>query len=200
MLGRETTTNTNPQFDASKREDDEITSSLRQCQRLLAAQVTLNEQRKLRLAERAKWRVANTEYQTALEGIEKSIESHWAKRVKKHGLKKSTSSSSGSGSGRPPVPENLKALVETRKRWMGTAGKWLKERPIGEVKGLPDRSVYEGIGDEWGAGQGAGHGDGEDREGRGVREEDERDEEEVLATLGGGAGSGGSAMDVEVGA
>ena len=173
------------QYDPSKRDDDEITSSLRQCQRLLEAQISLNEQRKSRLVSQAKNRLAYAEYQTRLDGVEKSIEAAWAKRVKKHGLKnKATTDKHGNVIPRPPVPDQLKALVETRRKWLyGTEakgvegqegyepaqpgiGQLFKQLPLGQVRGLPAQSLYEGLG-----------GDGED----------EREEEEVQGVLGGEA-------------
>lgn len=148
------------------RDDDEVTAALRQCQRLLLDQTQINDARKSRLAEIAKHRLAYAEYQSSLDGLEKSIEAAWSKRVKKHGsgpkkVTTTTTSSSnstntatataianGTGNGRPPVPENLKKLVQVRKHWVETVGHTMKERPRGEVSGLPIESVYEGIGDE----------------------------------------------------
>ncbi|WVQ98097.1 hypothetical protein IAU59_005219 [Kwoniella sp. CBS 9459] len=140
------------EFDPMNREDDEVTASLRQCQRLLSQQTTINDARKSRLAEIAKQRLAYTEYTSALEGIEKSIEAAWAKRIKKYGTtpKKSNSNSHShaNGSGRPPVPENVKKLVEIRKHWIEVVGAKMKERPRGEMVGIPAKSIYEGIGGE----------------------------------------------------
>jgi hypothetical protein len=77
---------------------------------------------------------------------------------------------------RPPIPEQLKALVKTRQRWLyGTPasgspgeegytpgqpgiGQLFKQLPLGQVRGLPTKSIYEGL-------------------------EDEREEEEVQAVL-----------------
>lgn len=41
----------------------------------------------------------------------------------------------------------MKKLVQVRSNWVGSVGQRLKERPRGEVVGLPDESVYKGIGD-----------------------------------------------------
>lgn len=62
-------------------------------------------------------------------------------------MKKGSPGSSGVGP-RPPVPENLKRLVEIRKGWIETVGKPMAELPQGVVSGLPTRSVFEGIGEE----------------------------------------------------
>ncbi|WWD21532.1 hypothetical protein CI109_106018 [Kwoniella shandongensis] len=139
------------EFDPSSREDDEVTSALRQCQRLLSAQTALNDARKARLAEIARQRLAYTEYQSALEGIEKSVEASWAKRIKKYGTtpkKSASAAAAANGSGRPPVPEQVKRLVAVRKHWIETVGQCMKERPRGEVVGLPNRTVFEGIGED----------------------------------------------------
>ncbi|KAK6903692.1 hypothetical protein I203_107197 [Kwoniella mangroviensis CBS 8507] len=137
------------EYDPSNREDDEITSALRQSQRLLVQQTALNEARKSRLAEIAKQRLAYNEYQNLLEGIEKSIESGWAKRIKKYGSTPNKKNAHASGSSsKPPVPENLKKFVATRQHWLDTVGQLMKERPRGQVVGIPSSSIFEGIGED----------------------------------------------------
>lgn len=135
-----------------------MTAALRQCQRLLLEQTQINEARKSRLTEISKHRLAFAEYQSSLDGLEKSIEAAWSKRVKKHGSapKKIAASALANGSGgagptthgRPPVPDNVKKLVQVRKGWVDSVGRTMRERPLGEVTGLPTSSIYEGIGDE----------------------------------------------------
>lgn len=109
------------------------------------------------MAEIAKHRLAYAEYQSSLDGLEKSIEAAWSKRVKKHGSgpKKITASSSttvngtgGNGNGRPPVPDNLKKLVHVRRSWVNSVGQTMRDRPKGEVMGIPTDTIYEGLGDE----------------------------------------------------
>lgn len=126
-----------------------MTSSLRQCQRLLSKQSTLNDARKAHLAEIARQRLAYSEYTNVLDDIEKQIEASWAKRVKKHGSSGKQTIQNGiiSGNGRPPVQESLKTKVELRRRWMDTVGRTMRERPTGAVMGLPTKSIYEGIGE-----------------------------------------------------
>lgn len=136
---------------ASNREDDEITAALRQCQRLLLEQTQINDARKSRLADIAQHRLAYAEYTTSLDGVEKSIESAWTKRVKKYGAapKKSTANANGdTTNGRPPVTDNVMRLVQTRQAWVDTVGRTMKARPRGEVTGIPEQSVYEGLGEE----------------------------------------------------
>lgn len=135
------------------RDDDEITSSLRQCQRLLLEQSQINDARKSRLAEIAQHRLAYAEYSQALDGIEKSIETAWVKRVKKHGAsskkaRQDSEETGPNGTGRPPVPENLKKLVAVRQGWVSSVGKTMGARPRGEVMGIPEDSIYDGLGEE----------------------------------------------------
>lgn len=67
-------------IDWATREDDEISSSLRACQRLLKSQVKINERRKAALAERVQARIAYQEYEALRDGLENVIEGAWAKR------------------------------------------------------------------------------------------------------------------------
>ncbi|KAL7420048.1 Transcriptional regulator [Cryptotrichosporon argae] len=137
--------------DPARRDDDDVSAALRQCQRLLLAQTAANDARKARLAQLATHRIAYAEYQATLDGIDKAIEAGWAKRIKKHGSagrRTLLASGAEAGQGRPPVPDHLKKLVETRKTWIENVGKVLRERPQGEVVGLPIKSVYEGLDSE----------------------------------------------------
>jgi transcriptional adapter 3 len=43
------------------------------------------------------------------------------------------------------VPDSLKNKIELRRRWMDTVGRTMRERPTGEVIGLPTKSIFEGI-------------------------------------------------------
>ncbi|WVO16578.1 hypothetical protein L204_104257 [Cryptococcus depauperatus] len=148
------------EFDPNNRDDDEVSAALRQCQRLLAAQTALNDTRKARIAEIAKQRLAYADYRAALDGVEKSIEEAWAKRLKKYGISPKKPSMNGepgaivgdhgemiqlNPSGRPPVPEPLKRLVETRKNWLSSVGQVIKSRPRGELLGIPETSVYKAL-------------------------------------------------------
>ena len=62
------------------REDDEISASLRACQRLLRQQTAINDARKARLAERVRQRIAYQEYEALRDGLEAVIEGAWNKR------------------------------------------------------------------------------------------------------------------------
>lgn len=132
------------QFDPSAREDDEITSALRQCQRQLKAQSAINTSRKTKLAEVARARLAYGEYSSALEGIEKVIESAWLKRSKTSSSKKPSSHETRS---RQPIADNVKKLLAIRSKWKQNIGKSFDELDEGVVLGLPTKSIYEGIGE-----------------------------------------------------
>lgn len=62
------------------REDDDISSALRACQRLLRDQIAVNEGRKARLAEIVRDRIAYQEYESIRDGLERVIETGWIKR------------------------------------------------------------------------------------------------------------------------
>jgi transcriptional adapter 3 len=121
---------------------------------LLLEQTQINDARKSRLADIAQHRLAYAEYTTSLDGVEKSIELAWSKRVKKYGStpKKCSPGAGANGDstngGRPPVSENVKKLVHVRQAWVDTVGQTMKARPKGEVVGIPEHSVYEGLGEE----------------------------------------------------
>lgn len=138
------------EFNPADRDDDDISSSLRQCQRLLAQQVQINDARKAKLAKVARDRLAYGEYQTVLDEMEKQIESSWAKRVKKYGSGGKQVIKDGviSGQGRPVVPDSLKQKLSVRDRWIHSVGKTMRDRPAGEVVGLPVKSIFEGIGND----------------------------------------------------
>lgn len=135
---------TDDQFDPSARDDDEITSALRQCQRQLKSQSALNTARKTKLAEVARARLAYSEYTGALDGIEKALESAWLKRSKISSSKKPTSVETRS---RQPIADNVKKLLAIRAKWKESIGKSFEELDEGVVVGLPKRSLYEGIGE-----------------------------------------------------
>ncbi|CAD6901630.1 unnamed protein product [Tilletia controversa] len=69
-------------FDPTLRTDDEISSALRQAQRALREQMTINAARKKRLFEIAHDRMAYQDYANALSSVEKDVETHWFKRQK----------------------------------------------------------------------------------------------------------------------
>lgn len=180
------------QIDWSQREDDEITTSLRHCQKLLAQQVSLNEARRLILLDIAKDRLAYSEYQQCLDGLDRIIDTCWTKRAKQiakqqkrkkeaaaaagsSALSHTLPSSSGGGPGTSSVTttktkerererderekEATKKLAETIKlaigrrkmmvQHLGTMFKEEEDEDPGRFLGLPVRSVYEGLEEEF---------------------------------------------------
>lgn len=147
------------------REDDEISCALRSCQRLLRAQVAVNNARKDRLLQVTKERLAYSEYKKVLEGLEKLIEQAWTKRyaaLKKAGKKqkgKAKEHAPGDGAvastaltpskrreGVPPLSDQVKLAMSARRRWLDTVGHALENDPVvGRYRGLPQQSIYEGI-------------------------------------------------------
>lgn len=64
------------------RADDDISASLRACQRQLSEQINLNECRKARLATAVRARMARQEFEGLREMLDKQIEAGWQKRQK----------------------------------------------------------------------------------------------------------------------
>lgn len=109
----------------------------------------VNEARKARLVKQAENRLAYNEYQAYLDAMDKFIETEYAKRVKKHGSggKKKLINGQIVGEGRPAVNPELMRVVRLREQWVKVVGAVMKGRPEGEVLGIPEHSVYEGIGE-----------------------------------------------------
>ncbi|GAA6006487.1 hypothetical protein JCM11491_004981 [Sporobolomyces phaffii] len=149
------------EVDWTSREDDEISTALRACQRLLQHQVELNESRKAILMSIVKDRMAYQEYETARDAQERVIEAGWHKRQrtdskkKKKGTQKDKDRASnkvapGGGGEEDPskVPvspvlmeavEKRNALVESFKPFFdedGGKSRWW---------GIPETSVYDGM-------------------------------------------------------
>lgn len=89
--------------------------------------------------------------------MEKDIEAGWAKRVKKYGTapkRASGANANGTANGatasgsRPPIPESLRKSVQLRQHLLDMVGRTLRNRPRGEVVGMPESSIYDGIGEE----------------------------------------------------
>ncbi|KAG8217119.1 histone acetyltransferases subunit 3-domain-containing protein [Butyriboletus roseoflavus] len=136
--------------DYSARVDDPIATALRHAQSELRAVVTINKQRKERLASIAKDRLGYQEYLELRDSLDKSIVALYNKLQKKDApklgkKKKKTPEVNGSMNGggtsvelpKPPpsalglgpdddlhlmVPDQLKQLVETRQQWVTMVG------------------------------------------------------------------------------
>ncbi|GAA5947349.1 hypothetical protein JCM3765_001635 [Sporobolomyces pararoseus] len=147
------------EVDWTKREDDEISTALRACQRLLQQQVELNESRKAILMSIVKDRMAYQEYETARDAQERVIEAGWHKRQRTDSKKKKKGSQKDKDRSSNKVPvgaeedpskvpispvlmeavEKRNALVESFKPFFeedGGKSRWW---------GIPETSVYEGM-------------------------------------------------------
>lgn len=111
--------------------------------------------------------MAYGEYKKVLEGLEKLIEQAWTKRyaaIKKAGKRQkgkgkasanntTTDPSAGPTAvtpskreGIPPLSDQVKLAMSARRRWLDTVGHALEDDPVaGRYRGLPQRSIYEGI-------------------------------------------------------
>jgi transcriptional adapter 3 len=149
-----------PQIDWSQRADDEISTSLRQTQRLLAEQASLNESRRSVLLSIAKDRLAFAEYQSCLDGLDRVIDSGWAKRQRsaqrtakqhnKKGKEKEKHDAAGEGKdgggGKRVMSEGLRKAIERRERFVQHVGGMFQaeeEESPGRFYGLPKESVYK---------------------------------------------------------
>lgn len=138
-----------------EREDDEVSSALRACQRALARQTALNEARKATLTSIVKDRMGYQEYEKTRDDQERVIETGWNRR-QKGGRKKGKQSKAdkdraegggaggaGGGGVKAPVSLALQGAVQKRGRLVE------KFRPFFEEEeerwrwvGMPERSVF----------------------------------------------------------
>ncbi|GAA5947300.1 hypothetical protein JCM3775_004167 [Rhodotorula graminis] len=166
--------------DWSTREDDEISSALRACQRLLHQQTELNEARKSVLMSLVKDRMAYQDYETARDAQERVIEAGWTKRTRTDVKKKKKGNKdreyrrpgapplASDDPAKAPVPAELSEAVEKRDRLVSTFKPFFDgaaddgEGHDGAARfyGLPTASVYRGLeallDDELGEGGGQG--------------------------------------------
>lgn len=124
------------EVDWSKREDDEISISLRLTQKTLKKQIEINESRKKRLSEIVKLRMGYQEYETLKDGLDRVIELAWNKRLKK----KDNANASGSGSGNSNSSgTGVKVAIENRNAFIMTFGSILE----GIGNRMPEKSIYD---------------------------------------------------------
>lgn len=137
-------------MDWGTRADDEVSSALRACQRLLQRQTALNEARKSVLSSIVKDRMAYQDYEATRDAQERVIENGWTKR-QRAGKKK------GKGKERdrptegpkPPVSLALLSAVEKRRKLVSHLKPFFEEEEdAGRFYGIPERSVYAGLGIE----------------------------------------------------
>ncbi|GAA5898031.1 hypothetical protein JCM5296_001459 [Sporobolomyces johnsonii] len=147
------------EVDWSTREDDEVSSALRACQRLLQQQVELNESRKSVLMSIVKDRMAYQDYETARDAQERVIEAGWQKRQRTDNKKKKKGKDrdrkdrdkpppAGGDRDDPskqPVSLELSEAVEKRNALVDHFAPFWREEEPGRFFGIPERSVYEGL-------------------------------------------------------
>jgi transcriptional adapter 3 len=153
------------QVDWASREDDEVSSALRACQRLLHQQTAMNEARKAILMSLVKDRMAYQDYETARDAQERVIEQGWQKRLRTDVKKKKKGKErdrrpGGGGSGsaaaaadagnhedpsKAPVSAELLDAVARRDRLVSTFKPFFDEEEPGHFYGLPERSIFEGL-------------------------------------------------------
>ncbi|GAA5971795.1 hypothetical protein JCM8115_004457 [Rhodotorula mucilaginosa] len=153
------------EVDWASREDDEVSSALRACQRLLHQQTAMNEARKAILMSLVKDRMAYQDYETARDAQERVIEQGWQKRLRTDVKKKKKGKErdrrpGGGGSGsaaaaadagnhedpsKAPVSAELLDAVARRDRLVSTFKPFFDEEEPGHFYGLPERSIFEGL-------------------------------------------------------
>ncbi|SCV66959.1 BQ2448_5605 [Microbotryum intermedium] len=153
------------EVDWSSREDDEISSALRSCQRQLHRQTTVNEARKVVLSRIVKDRMAYQDYEATRDAQERVIENGWLKRqktqVKKKGKaardrnrnkkdKEAEEDAEGGvdGTGKQPLSLSLLQAVDRRHVLIESFRPFFEEEKAGRFWGIPTRSVYEGLVEE----------------------------------------------------
>ncbi|CAG8637400.1 14954_t:CDS:2, partial [Acaulospora colombiana] len=167
----------NDEPDYTQPQDDQIASELRRCQRALRAQIKINEARKKRLLAIAEMRLAYAEYEEIKEGMERNISNMFAKlgnsgvpkvtrKKKKEKDKVAAAAAVDPASGGPAgisglglvgmdgnlqIPTEIYEPVKVLKQWKATLGAMydqLEAETPGVIRGLPQKSIYEGIEDE----------------------------------------------------
>lgn len=144
------------QIDWAQRADDEISTSLRQTQRLLAEQSSLNESRRSVLLGIARDRLAFAEYQQCLDGLDRVIDHAWQKRQRaaQKAAKRKEKGRSGTSSVADKEKEErereqgkalgevLKKAMDNRRKLVDHVGGFFRQEEKGRFFGLPDRSVF----------------------------------------------------------
>jgi transcriptional adapter 3 len=158
--------------DWSQRQDDEISASLRACQRQLRDQMEINEARKARLAEVVRDRMAYQEYEGLRDSVEKEIEAGWAKlqrAVKRKAAKAKERGSNTVAAGTPsaatptsaaapangvvtrgaekeqqrvPVSDSIVSALEKRRRFVDSLAPLFDDAEPGRFRGFPTESIY----------------------------------------------------------
>ncbi|KAK7688896.1 hypothetical protein QCA50_007587 [Cerrena zonata] len=159
--------------DFSEAVDDPIATALRHAQRELRTVMATNKARRLRLAENAKAKLSFQEYLEDRDYLDKGYQSSLQKKdvPKPSKKKKQKSEPNGTSNGVPAVtgitpppassglvpdegdnltvPDSLKTLVDARRKWDKLGELLIQDyRGPGQLVGLPQSSVFEGIEEE----------------------------------------------------
>ncbi|KAG8830309.1 Transcriptional regulator [Serendipita sp. 411] len=163
--------------DYSQPQDDQVASELRRCQRALRQQIQINEARKKRLLSISELRMSFADYEDVKEGMERHISNLFArlgntgapkatKKKKKEKEKIAASAAVNSSTGEPAgisglglvgmdgnlqIPNEILEPVRVLRRWKADIGEKFeqieRENP-GLIRGLPTKSIYEGLEEE----------------------------------------------------
>ncbi|KAE8220030.1 hypothetical protein CF319_g6383 [Tilletia indica] len=137
-------------FDPTLRTDDEISSALRQTQRALREQMTINAARKKRLFEIAHDRMAYQDYANALSSVEKDVETHWYKRQKQLKTRRDREKErEASGRGRPkpgggPLTHAEMAAAAVQAGYSSSSSSDSPSLPYATLPGLPSSLGSQG--------------------------------------------------------
>ncbi|KAI5476233.1 hypothetical protein MNV49_007933 [Pseudohyphozyma bogoriensis] len=132
------------EVDWASREDDEVSSALRSCQRLLQRQTSLNEARKSILSDIVKDRMAYQDYETTRDAQERVIEAGWTKRYRASKKKgKSKEKEKASEGAKVPVSLSLISAIDKRRKLVNLFRPFFEEEEdVGRYYGIPETSVY----------------------------------------------------------
>ncbi|GAA93449.1 uncharacterized protein L969DRAFT_89448 [Mixia osmundae IAM 14324] len=136
------------EIDWGSREDDEISTALRACQRLLRDQMAINEARRECLSDAVRERMAFQDYEAMRDGLEKTVETGWIKRQRttkrKVAKNKYYKPNTVIESGLPPLSEDLVVALDNRRRFVEGLAPIFADEPgrQGRFRGLPRESVF----------------------------------------------------------
>lgn len=167
----------NEEPDYAQPQDDQIASELRRCQRALRNQLQINECRKRRLMAVAELRLSYADYEEVKEGMERNISNMFSrlgsagapkvtKKKKKEKEKVAAAAAVNASTGEPAgisglglvgmdgylqIPNEIYEPVSVLRQWKGEIGskfELLEMESPGLIKGLPKKSIYEGLEEE----------------------------------------------------
>ena len=125
--------------------DSLIASTLRRAQARLRQQSRANEQRKARLFQIAKDRMAYQDYQACLQAVDREIEANWTKRQRqiKASVGKKRKTDAEAGPNKPQLSETLPDALQRRKKLKAAFEPLFAKIP--HACAPPTESIYQGI-------------------------------------------------------